>query len=60
MDICPCKKCYDRHAECHAGCSAYAQWKKGVVDIREERYKDKRLDDFFTKPRYRGRRSVKR
>ena len=60
MDICPCKGCSDRSAECHGSCSAYISWREGVVSIREERYKDKRLDDFFIKPRYRGRKEVKR
>lgn len=60
MDACPCKDCSDRSAECHGRCSAYISWKKKVEEDREKRNALWDLKDFFTKPRYRGRREVKR
>lgn len=60
MDICPCKNCEIRKAECHGRCSAYKHWRDHMDNVREEKRKDKTLDNFFTKPRYRGRREMKR
>lgn len=57
---CPCRKCEIRKAECHSRCSAYKHWRDYMDDVREKKNKDWDLKDFFTKPRYRGRREVKR
>ena len=60
MDICPCKKCSDRHAGCHGRCSAYKNWRDSMDEVRDKKNEDWQLRDYFTKPRHRSRREVKR
>ena len=40
-DICPCKDCKDRNAECHATCEPYLEYEKQKMETRnkvEERW----------------------
>lgn len=60
MELCPCRNCEIRKSECHGTCSAYKHWRDQMDIVREEKHEDQLLDHFFTKPRYRDRREVKR
>ncbi len=53
---CPCKGCKRRDPECHGRCADYIYWKKKVEEDRAKKNAMWELKDFFTKPRYRGRR----
>lgn len=34
-EICPCKGCSNRDAECHGKCERYVAWKKHGIEIKE-------------------------
>lgn len=37
-NICPCKDCNDRSAECHAKCEKYVQWQNNSVTVENSNW----------------------
>jgi hypothetical protein len=45
MAVCPCKDCKERFVTCHISCEKYKEWKKPLEEFKENRVKQKKIDD---------------